>query len=241
VLVEALPYIRRFFGKVVVVKYGGNALHAAGDGAGGQNAERAAADARREAQEAKALLSRMQNGGDPARQPAPPPQPQPQDFETAVDQAAARKIFLADSQAVLTQGLTKFGAGFNESLNILTAIGATSDDMIADVLAVDKGNAHVLLDSLAKDPERTAALTAMNSRQRIAELTRMSMTPATPKADPPPPPAPTTKVSKAPPPPPPVEPSATKVVDGYSDEATDEQFTAQFNERMAARASRGRR
>ncbi len=32
-LVEALPYIRRFFGKVVVVKYGGNALGAAQDGA----------------------------------------------------------------------------------------------------------------------------------------------------------------------------------------------------------------
>ena len=28
VLVEALPYIRRFWGKIVVVKYGGNALHA---------------------------------------------------------------------------------------------------------------------------------------------------------------------------------------------------------------------
>ena len=38
VLVEALPYIRRFWGKVVVVKYGGNALHASssanGDGGG---------------------------------------------------------------------------------------------------------------------------------------------------------------------------------------------------------------
>jgi len=35
VLVEALPYIRRFWGKIVVVKYGGNALHASsgGDGA----------------------------------------------------------------------------------------------------------------------------------------------------------------------------------------------------------------
>ena len=32
VLVEALPYIRRFWGKIVVVKYGGNALHAAADG-----------------------------------------------------------------------------------------------------------------------------------------------------------------------------------------------------------------
>ncbi len=45
VLVEALPYIRRFWGKIVVVKYGGNALHAAtggepgGDGSGRAEAE----------------------------------------------------------------------------------------------------------------------------------------------------------------------------------------------------------
>ena len=35
ILVEALPYIRRFWGKIVVVKYGGNALFAASGGAGG--------------------------------------------------------------------------------------------------------------------------------------------------------------------------------------------------------------
>jgi acetylglutamate kinase len=34
VLVEALPYIRRFWDKIVVVKYGGNALHASEDGNG---------------------------------------------------------------------------------------------------------------------------------------------------------------------------------------------------------------
>ncbi len=48
VLVEALPYIRRFWGKVVVVKYGGNALHASspanGDG-GGDGTNGDAADA----------------------------------------------------------------------------------------------------------------------------------------------------------------------------------------------------
>jgi acetylglutamate kinase len=38
VLVEALPYIRRFWGKIVVVKYGGNALHAATDGSSGSGA-----------------------------------------------------------------------------------------------------------------------------------------------------------------------------------------------------------
>jgi acetylglutamate kinase len=32
ILVEALPYIRRFWGQTVVIKYGGNALAAAGDG-----------------------------------------------------------------------------------------------------------------------------------------------------------------------------------------------------------------
>ena len=35
VLVEALPYIRRFWGKIVVVKYGGNALQASEDGRDG--------------------------------------------------------------------------------------------------------------------------------------------------------------------------------------------------------------
>ena len=44
VLVEALPYIRRFWGKVVVVKYGGNALHASTEGGKGV-AETAAGDA----------------------------------------------------------------------------------------------------------------------------------------------------------------------------------------------------
>ncbi len=38
VLVEALPYIHRFRGKVVVVKYGGNALHASAGAAGDADA-----------------------------------------------------------------------------------------------------------------------------------------------------------------------------------------------------------
>jgi acetylglutamate kinase len=38
VLVEALPYIRRFWEKIVVVKYGGNALHAADGAADGEDA-----------------------------------------------------------------------------------------------------------------------------------------------------------------------------------------------------------
>lgn len=41
ILVEALPYIRRFWGKIVVVKYGGNALASAEGTAPGGAAERA--------------------------------------------------------------------------------------------------------------------------------------------------------------------------------------------------------
>ena len=48
VLVEALPYIRRFWGQIVVVKYGGNALHAAtvgeADGGGPGSAEAPVSD-----------------------------------------------------------------------------------------------------------------------------------------------------------------------------------------------------
>jgi acetylglutamate kinase len=44
VLIEALPYIRRFWGKVVVVKYGGNALGAAGAGGESEAAASFASD-----------------------------------------------------------------------------------------------------------------------------------------------------------------------------------------------------
>ena len=44
VLVEALPYIRRFFGKIVVVKYGGNALQASLDASGDGSGPGAGAD-----------------------------------------------------------------------------------------------------------------------------------------------------------------------------------------------------
>jgi acetylglutamate kinase len=44
-LVEALPYIQRFRGKIVVVKYGGNALNGSGGAAGAGNGESGVSDA----------------------------------------------------------------------------------------------------------------------------------------------------------------------------------------------------
>ncbi len=43
-LVEALPYIRRFRGKIVVVKYGGNALNGAVAGTDGAGTDGAGTD-----------------------------------------------------------------------------------------------------------------------------------------------------------------------------------------------------
>ena len=60
VLVEALPYIQRFRGKVVVVKYGGNALHAHGsdqDARGSDQEARAETDAEVVASEALASFA----------------------------------------------------------------------------------------------------------------------------------------------------------------------------------------
>jgi hypothetical protein len=72
-----------------------------------------------------------------------------------------------------------------------------------DVIAADPVNAHKIIFTLAKDPERAAELANMDMRQRTAELTRMSMaeqakTPPAAKAAEPAPAAPKTPVSKAP-------------------------------------------
>lgn len=209
-----------------------------------QASERAtAAEARAAA--AEALAQRLQAGkADPANDDPAPRRSAPASGDRAaeIQHEAAKQRLYEDAVDVKNKGITQFGPAFGEALNILTAVGATSDDFVADVLAVDKTNAHVLLDKIAKDPEKAVALTQMNQRQRIAELTRMSvLTTAAPaaKADPVVEAKPAARtVSKAPPPPPRVDPSASKVVDGYSDEASDEDFTAKFNERMKARSGR---
>jgi hypothetical protein len=222
-----------------------------------RRAEERSQKAEREATEAQSLLSRMQHGSvgmdgrpvppqaqqQPNHQPVIPPQPGPNaDRQAEINQAASTQRLYEDSLEVRNRGLSKFGASFEEKLAILTAIGATSDDFIGDVLAVDKYEAHVLLDQIAKEPEKAVTLVRMNSKQRIAELTRMSMAnkPAATTTTERPAPKPTTKVSKVPAPSPPLQQGATKVVDGYADNATDAQFTAKFNERMKARAANRR-
>ncbi len=197
-----------------------------------QDATRRLAEAERRAAEAEALAARLQAGKDPTVTP----QSAGKTFTQAEIRAEAERLrFHEDTVAVRDAGLGQFGQSFNETLSVLNAVGATNDDFVSDVLAVDKAGAHVLLDRLAKDPEKAVALAGMTSRQRIAELTRMSVakTESEPK-----PTVPAKAVSKAPPPAPKIEPSAAKARDGYADDASDDEFTRQFNERMKARSAR---
>lgn len=197
--------------------------------------------AEQRATDAEALAARLQAGtnppaGDPPRAPAAPSG----DFNTAVQREAQRQRMAEDSTAVRDAGVKEFGADFSQTLSILTAVGATSDDMVLDLLAVDKPNAHKILANLAKDPEKAASLVGMDSRRRIAELTRMAdaLAPKIDPAAPAKPAAPGKQISKTPAPPPPVDPSASKVTDWRADEASDDEFDRGFKDMMAKRSAR---
>ena len=207
-----------------------------------KNAEREGRlTAERKLQEAQALLQRMQTN--PDTPPTPQPQqtiPDAQEIDRLVDQRAETKRFVEDTVSVKNAGLAAFGANFETTLGILTDLGVTKDDVVADFLAVDKANTHILLDRLAADPEKASALARMTPLARIAEITRMSMT-AAPAAKPTPaapavPPA--RQVSRAPAPPPPVEPSASQEIDWRSDKASDADFSRGWEENQKKRARR---
>lgn len=205
------------------------------------------AEARRVAEQratdAEALAARLQAGreppaGDPPR--ATPQQPN-QDFNGAV-RAEAQRLRLADDRnEVVRAGAAKFGqAAFDHAANVVASLGCVSDDFVSDVLAVDRARAHEIYMKLAEDPEKAASLSAMDTRRRIAELTRMADAITTLKTDvvPPKPGTPPKQVSRAPNPPPPVDPSASQTVDWRSDAASDEDFDRGFKETMAKRSAR---
>lgn len=205
-----------------------------------QALDRAAAFEKR-ALEAEALAQRLANK-EPVRTDPGALRAPAEDRQAEIRQEAARQRLYEDSLEVKTRGISQYGAAFTETLSILNAVGATSDDFISDVLAAaDKTTAHVLLDKIAKDPDKALSLAQMNSRQRTAELVRMSVA-ATPKAEPAEPAkapaaaAPPKQVSKAPAPAPKIDAGATKVKSDYGDEMSDDEFTALFNERRKARA-----
>jgi hypothetical protein len=195
--------------------------------------------AEREASEAKALADRLARSGQNPVAPVVTAPPRISDDEE-VDRRANYKLFVRDVNQVQSRGMEKYGTQFVETIKALEAVGANSDVFVSEVMAVDRANAHVLLNTLAQDLERTVSLVNMDPTSRIAALTRMAMAPAA-DADanskqPTTPPAP--RVSRAPAPPPPVEPSSTKIKDWRSDEASDEEFDAGFTEMMKRKSAR---
>jgi hypothetical protein len=189
------------------------------------------------------LLSRLQKPGEqapPARQPAPQ-QPQPDE----VDRRATELLFRRDAQQVSETGLKTYGQGWVDAVNALNAYGVNSDDFVSSVIEIDRAKAHEIMHAIAQDGEKAIALANMTPARRIAEITRMAMQPVAQQV-----PdnkghtvvisegKPAKTVSKAPAPPPPVDPSASKVKDWRSDDASDDEFTAGFNETIAKRAVR---
>lgn len=206
-------------------------------------AETRAEKAEREAREAKELLTRLQQAGaQPSDRVAPVTShgPSQDELDKLIDARAEEKRFFAETTAVKNAGLQTYGQQFENDLNILTAVGATSNDMVADILAVDRANAHVTLNKLANDPEKAAILAKMDSRTRIAELTRMTMAQSQPVATAPAKPAvPPKTVSKAPPPPPPVEPTTGTQVDWKTDKnVSDAEWSRKWDEEYGKRRRR---
>ena len=199
----------------------------------------AEAEARRiaeqKASDLEAMVERLQKGQ--TEPPTTSVAPNSAEWQTAVQREAARMRLQDDSTAIRDAGFREYGHAFQQNLAILNAAGAVSDDIVMDLIAVDKDNAHKILATLAEDPERAASLAGMDSRRRVAELTRISDRMATkvetiaPKTA-----APAAKqVSKAPAPPPAIEPSATKTKNWRADDATEEEFQRGWEARMKER------
>ncbi len=208
----------------------------------------------RELREAKALLERLQRAGQQpnAQQPVQPPQPQTRgptqdEVNEYVRSEAQNIVFSQAVNDVRNAGATDAATAgtWGQTVELAGHLGLGRPDVLADLFAVDKANAHVIIDKLVKDPERAAALADMDPRRRIAEFTRMADAEkgkAAPTKEPAAPAAPATKVSKAPPPAPRVQPNTSKTVVWYSDDASDEEFDKGFYdpERLKRRMGRGR-
>lgn len=190
------------------------------------------------------MLERLQKPADPAALTPPQsrtahPQSGTDEFNRAVDKAAFEREFTRNTGDVRSAGMAKF-PDFQATLGVLEALGVTNNQVILDLLSADKANAHIILDQLAKSPEKATAIASMDQPRRIAEFIRMApVTAAAAKTEPAAPaPPPARTVSRAPAPSPPVDPGTKKELPPYADELSDEDFTAQFNERMAKRSAR---
>ncbi len=98
------------------------------------------------------------------------------EFDRAVREEAAQREFAKATQDIFDAGLAAYSDDFNDALKVTNGLGVTSDnEFVADLVAVDKPNAHKIINELSQTPEVAKRLLAMSSRQRVAELTKMSL------------------------------------------------------------------
>lgn len=182
--------------------------------------------AEQRAADLQAILERMQAGEKPETVAKPAPKIPETDFQAAVKAQAARDRLYEDSNVVKAAGERDF-EDFADSLAKLNDVNVMSDEFVADLLAVDKNGAHIIIDKLAKNLEKATSLAGMDSRRRIAELTRMA---DAPKVEPKPvAEAPKPAISKAPTPKPAISPlAAAPDIDPTSPEGNEKMSDAQF-------------
>lgn len=197
------------------------------------NVEADLAKERRERQEAQSLLEKLQKGGDSTTHAA---RVDEQDIDALVEARAARKLFDADCNSAAAAWKKETGADFDGRMSVLGNVGllpardGSNTDFMMDIFAVDRENAHKILDLLSQDPDRALEMTRMDSRRRIAELTRMVMS-QTEKPAPVPAPKPAA-VSKVPAPKPVLEP-AGGVAEVDEEAMSDVQWSAWRKKELA--------
>jgi hypothetical protein len=201
------------------------------------------AEARRRLNEQNALLERLQRDPNATEPPARREQPAASD-PGDIDRRAAELVFARDAQSISETAFRTYGNDWVQSVNILNSLGLNSGDFVGSVMeVVGRDKTHEIMHTLAQEPEKAASLAQMSPAKRIAEIARMShaMSGSTATAAPAAPakPAAARTVSRAPDPAPSIQAGGgAKQVPKYDDSLSDEEFTAQFNERLRQSAAR---
>lgn len=99
--------------------------------------------------------------------------PNAEKYNADVLAAAERVRFNEACNDVLIAGTAEF-KDFEKGVGVLNAANVLHDEFLMDVLAIDKANAHKVLYELAQDANKARRLAALPSRQRIAELVRLT-------------------------------------------------------------------
>jgi hypothetical protein len=187
--------------------------------------------------DAEALADRLQREKNPEqRQETRAEARNDNNRQAEINAAAAQQRLMEDSAEIRNRGIKEFGAEFEQSVRMLQALNAVTDEFVADVIGAGKDTAHAMIYRLGRDPDKVETLVAMNPRQRIAELARMTIamenqpeggkTAATTPAG--------TKTSRAPAPPPAIA-SNNKTTKDWRTADSDKEFSDGYDAYMKAR------